>query len=141
VAWRSEWAVPPNRSIAGNVQEFVPRVQLPESRRLRASFRAGDRTFYPRIDEVIRIEARRNYSEVFLVQGSFMVREVLVSIERRLARWGFFRIRRSAIVNLDHVVEIRRERRGRYAVVLTDGSSVTVPAAVKDRIETLLAVD
>jgi DNA-binding LytR/AlgR family response regulator len=130
-----------NRPMAGNVQEFAPRVQLPEPRRLRASFRAGDRTFYPRVDEVIRIEARRNYSEVFLVSGSFTVREVLASLERRLARYGFFRVQRSEIVNLDHVVEIRRERRGRYAVMLSDGSSVTVPVAVKERIETLLSVD
>ncbi len=127
--------------VADNVETFTPRVRMIEPRRLRCAFRAGESTFYPYIDEVIRIQARRNYSEVFVTTGSFTVREVLVSLERRLAQFGLFRVQRSAIINLDHVVEIRRERRGRYAVVLSDGSSVIVPPAVRERLEQLLAVD
>jgi DNA-binding LytR/AlgR family response regulator len=130
-----------NPVVADNVETFPPRVRMMEPRRIRCAFRAGESTFYPYIDEVIRIQARRNYSEVFVTAGSFTVREVLVSLERRLAQFGFFRVQRSSIINLGHVVEIRRERRGRYAVVLSDGSAVIVPPAVKERLEQLLAVD
>lgn len=123
---------------ADNVETFAPRVRMMEPRRVRCAFRAGDSTFYPYIDEVIRVQARRNYSQIFVTSGSFTVREVLVSLERRLAQFGFFRVQRSSIINLGHVVEIRRERRGRYAVVLSDGSSVVVPPAVRERIEQLM---
>jgi|SRR5450631_2679835 DNA-binding LytR/AlgR family response regulator len=125
--------------VADNVEAFAPRVRMMESRRVRCAFRAGESTFYPYIDEVVRIQARRNYSEVFVTSGSFTVREVLVSLERRLAQFGFFRVQRSSLINLGHVVEIRREGRGRYAIVLSDGSSVTVPPSVRERVEQLLA--
>ncbi len=125
--------------IADNVETFAPRVRMMHSRRVRCAFRAGESTFYPYIDEVVRIQARRNYSEVFVTAGSFTVREVLVSLERRLAQFGFFRVQRSSIINLGHVIEIRREGRGRYAIVLSDGSSVIVPPAVRERVEHLLA--
>ena len=123
-----------------NVEAFAPRVRVTVPRRLRCAFRAGESTFYPFIDEIVRIQARRNYSEVFVSSGNFVVREVLVSLERRLAQFGFYRVQRSSIINLGHVVEIRRERRGKYAVVLSDGSSVVVPAAIREPLEQLLLV-
>jgi two-component system LytT family response regulator len=122
-----------------NVEVFTPRVRLPKSRRMRCAFRSGESTFYPYLDEVIWIQARRNYSQVNTKGSQFTVREILASLERRLAQHGFLRVQRSSIINLEHVVEIRRERRGRYAVVLSDGSTVIVPVAVKDRLEELLA--
>lgn len=125
--------------IIDNVEAFAPRVRVMPPRRPRCAFRAGESTFYPFIDEIVRIQARRNYSEVFVTGGNFIVREVLVSLERRLAQFGFYRVQRSSIINLGRVVEIRRERRGKYAVVLTDGSTVIVPAAVRERLEQLLA--
>lgn len=125
--------------MVANVEELVPRVRMREPRRLRCAFRTGDSTLYPHVDEVIWIEARRNYSQVFVTGRTFTVREVLASIERRLAQFGFLRVQRSSLINLEHVVEIRRERRGRYAIVMSDGSSVMVPVAVKERIEQLLS--
>lgn len=127
--------------IRDNVEEFAPRIEPAVTRRPRCAFRSGESTFYPYVDEVIWIQARRNYSEVFLTNRSFTVREVLASLERRLARFGFIRVQRSSILNLDHVVEIRRERRGRYGVVLSSGATIDVPAAFKERIEEMLAAD
>jgi two-component system, LytTR family, response regulator len=124
-----------------NVEAFIPRVRLSPSRRIRCAFRSGESTFYPYLDEVIWIQARRNYSQVNGRGSSFTVREILASLERRLAQYGFVRVQRSSIINLEHVVEIRRQRRGHYAIVLSDGSSVTVPTSVKDRLEQLLGGD
>src|SRR5689334_8781823 len=129
------------RSLHDNVEVFAPRVRLPELRRVRCAFRSGDTTFFPRLEDVIWIQARRNYSEVFMTTGNFTVREVLVSLERRLAPHGFLRVQRSTIVNLDHVVEIRRVGRGRYAVMLSNGSTVDVAAAIRDKIEQLLTIE
>ena len=106
--------------------------------RVRCAFRSGESTFYPHLDEVIWIQARRNYSQIFMCGCSFTVRELLSSIEKRLEPYGFFRVQRSAIINLAHVVEIRREGRGRHAVVLADRTFVVVSTEVRDRIESLL---
>lgn len=121
--------------------EFAPRFRRPVALRPRLPFRSGESTFYPHLDEVIWIQARRNYSEVFLAGRSFTVREVLVSLERRLAQFGFIRVQRSSIVNVEHIVEIRRERNRRYAVVLSDGNSIEIPSTMRERLEQLLAGD
>ena len=121
------------------VESFTPRPRVETPRRPRIAFRSGESTFYPHLDEVIWIQARRNYSEIHTCKGSFVVREVLASLERRLGQRGFLRIQRSWIINLEHVVEIRRERRARYAIVLIDGTSIDVPAPIKDLVEELLA--
>jgi two-component system LytT family response regulator len=127
--------------MATNVTAFTPRLREDPSppRRTRIAFRSGESTFYPHLDEVIWIQARRNYSHIYMAATSFTVRELLSSVEQRLERHGFFRVQRSAIINLEHVVEIRRERRARYAVILTDGTSVIVSPGTKERIESLLA--
>jgi two-component system LytT family response regulator len=129
-----------NERLLDNVEAFALRAEATPARprRMRCAFRSGDSTYYPYLDEVIWIEARRNYSDVHTCTGTFTVREILASLERRLEKHGFFRVQRSSILNIDHVVEIRRERRGRYAVVLSNGTSIVVPAAVKDRVEELL---
>lgn len=121
--------------------EFAPRFRRPVALRPRLPFRSGESTFYPHLDEVIWIQARRNYSEVFLAGRSFTVREVLASLERRLAQFGFIRVQRSSIVNVEHIVEIRRERNRRYAVVLSDGNSIEIPSTMRERLEQLLAGD
>ena len=130
-------------SALDNVATFTPHRAEPvqQQPRVRCAFRSGDSTYYPRVSDVIWVQARRNYSHVYLCGSNFTVRELLSSIERRLEQHGFFRIQRSTIINLDHVTEIRRERRGRYSVILSDGSAVGVPFAVKERIESLLAAD
>ena len=124
-----------------NVEAFVPRVRLPRGRRMRSAFRAGETTYYPYLDEVIWIAAKRNYSQVNAKGSSFTVREILASLERRLAPHGFMRVQRSTIINLEHVTEIRRERRGRYAIVISDGTTIIVPAAMKEQLEQLLTSD
>ena len=124
-----------------NVTAFAPRLRDEPGppRRTRTAFRSGESTFYPHLDEVIWIQARRNYSHIYMSGTSFTVRELLSSVEQRLEQHGFFRAQRSAIINLDHIVEIRRERRARYAVILSDGTSVIVSPATKERLESLLA--
>ena len=134
-------AIVARSSALDNVATFTPHRAEPveQQPRVRCAFRSGDSTYYPRLSDVIWIQARRNYSHVYLCGSNFTVRELLSSIERRLDR--FFRIQRSTVINLEHVTEIRRERRGRYSVILSDGSAIDVPFAVKERIESLLAVN
>lgn len=131
------------RTALDNVAEFTPHrreTAIPPAR-ARCAFRSGESTFYPHLSEVIWIQARRNYSHIYLSGADFTVRELLSSLQQRLQQHGFFRIQRSTIINLEHVVEIRRESRGRYAVILTGGSSIVVPYAVKERLESLLGAE
>ena len=51
-----------------------------------------------------------------------MLRESMTSLEQRLDPNVFFRVHRSAIVNLDHVRELQPFARGEYVVILDDGT-------------------
>jgi DNA-binding LytR/AlgR family response regulator len=69
-------------------------------------FIGGRQTINP--DEVIRLQADVNYTEVFFTDGKkLIVATTLKEIESRfLAFPKFFRINKSLIINLDCIVEI-----------------------------------
>ena len=94
---------------AGQCRDIYPHRAEPveQQPRVRCAFRSGDSTYYPRLSDVIWIQARRNYSHVYLCGSNFTVRELLSSIERRLEQYGFFRIQAIHGHHLEHVTEIR----------------------------------
>jgi len=128
-------------AVITNIDSFARRVRMPEPRRKRCSFSMDDSVLYQYVDDVIWIQARTqgsNYSVVFATRRTFTVSEGLAALEARLAQFGFFRVQRSSLINLEHVVEIRRERRGRYAIVMSDGATVIVQPSVKEQVEKML---
>jgi two-component system, LytTR family, response regulator len=105
----------------------------------RISLRCGRRTFYIDPEELVRIEAAGNYTEIFLSSGSkILVRDLLSAVASRLESAQFRRIERSHVVNILHVVEVRRETRRRFSVVLRDGTELPLGGSYKDDLEQAL---
>jgi hypothetical protein len=50
----------------------------------------------------------------------------LARLERELARWGFVRVHRNAVVNLDRVRQLESLGSGRYGLSLADGTELVV---------------
>jgi two-component system LytT family response regulator len=67
-----------------------------------------------------------------------MLRETLVSLERRLDATRFFRIHRSAIVNLSRVREIRLSNKGDHLVTLEDNTRLRTTRARRWELEQLM---
>jgi two-component system LytT family response regulator len=63
------------------------------------------------------------------------VRISLAALEARLDPARFFRIHRSTIVNLDHVIELRHVSHGDYAVLLRDGTTLKGSRARREELE------
>jgi two-component system, LytTR family, response regulator len=76
-------------------------------------------------DEVDWIEADDYYAAIHARHGRHLVRESLASLEKRLNPERFLRIHRSAIVNVDRICEIRREK-AETLLILKDGIRVPV---------------
>ena len=92
------------------------------------------------VEEVDWIEADRKYS-VFHARGATVrVRESITVIEARLDPTRFARIHRSAIVNLDRVVEVGTFE-GRPHAVLESGARVPMSRSQKSRLFELIGVD
>jgi two-component system, LytTR family, response regulator len=109
-----------------------------ESRRL--VFRTGRRVFFVPPDGIRWIGAEGNYSRVHIDGTTFLVRELIGSLEARLTSLGFVRIHRSAIVNARAVTEIRRVTRHRLVAVLNDGTEVRLAHEYRASLERYLSV-
>jgi DNA-binding LytR/AlgR family response regulator len=79
-----------------------------------------------RMSDLLRLEAEGNYSRVYWIGSSMLIRRPLRDCERRLDKAKFFRARRDCIVNLEHVKHTRIVDLMRYVFVLQDGTEVTL---------------
>lgn len=81
------------------------------------------------------IEAAGNYVRLHTTAGdTHLVRETMSRLEQKLDPDRFVRIHRSAMVNLDHVEEIRHWSSGEYRVELDDGTELKLTRTYRERI-------
>lgn len=85
------------------------------------------------------IEAADCYVSLHVGATSHLVRQTMDEIEQQLDARQFFRVHRSAIVNLDRVREIHPLFRGDCALVLADGRRVKLSRSRRREFEALFA--
>lgn len=78
------------------------------------------------VNEIDWIEAAGNYVQLWLGQRSYFHRESLQLLENRVAKHGFVRAHRSALVRLDGVRELTRTRAGSLIAVLHSGARIPI---------------
>ncbi|MBC7894650.1 MAG: response regulator [Cytophagaceae bacterium] len=81
------------------------------------------------------IEGADYYAKLHVGAKVFMMRETLASLEARLDAARFFRIHRSAIVQLSRVRAVESHERGDGVVVLTTGARLKVMRARRELLE------
>lgn len=59
-----------------------------------------------KIDQILYVEADRNYSRILCIDKEYIVAITLKSMEAKLPEEVFFRIHRSYLVNLSHIDEV-----------------------------------
>ena len=97
--------------------------------------RDGGSVRFVRTADLAWIEAADYYVKLHARGKVHMLRESMTSLEQRLDPALFFRVNRSAIVNLDHVRELQLFGRGEYVVILEDGSKLRLVASRRDELE------
>ena len=106
--------------------------------RQRLAFKANGRVILVRVEEIDWIEADGNYVQVRVGPLSHQLRETISGLETQLASDRFMRISRSVIVNLDRIKELQPLFYGDYAVILQNGTRLTLSRNFRDRLEKLL---
>ena len=104
----------------------------------RLAVKTGGRVILLKAEEIDWVEAADNYVSLHVGVASHLLRETMNSIEHRLPSHRFLRISRSTIVNLDRVRELQPLFHGEYAVILTDGTRLTLSRGYRDRLSVLL---
>jgi len=105
----------------------------------RVVFRDGGRMLLYDALDVEWIEAHGAYVRVHTTNGSAVVRESLGDLEARLDPRTFFRIHRSAIVNIRRVLELRPQSHGDCTVVLRGGTELRLSRLRREEFEMRLA--
>ena len=108
----------------------------PEPQRLeRLVVKSGGRVFFLRTDDIDWIEAAGNYVRLHLGLESHLFRETMNRMETRLDGSRFARIHRSRIVNTERIKELQPWFNGDHAVVLRDGTRLTLSRLYKDKLQ------
>jgi two-component system LytT family response regulator len=88
--------------------------------------RAGDRVTMVELAHVDWIEAADYYVCLHVGATTHLVRRTMAGLERQLDPARFFRLHRSAIVNLERVRELRPDGRGEPVAMLEGGATLRV---------------
>ncbi len=114
-------------------------LRLGANRTERLAFKIDGRVIFVRPAEINWLEADGNYVKLHTGAACHQVRETLSWFEQQLPADRFLRISRSAIVNLDAIKELQPLFYGDYAVLLHNGTHLTLSRTFRDRVEKLLA--
>jgi two-component system LytT family response regulator len=91
------------------------------------------------VDEIHWIESAGNYVRLHVGDEVHKMRSTLVGLERRLDPEQFLRIHRSIIVNVDQLKQISPWNHGDLAVVLRDGTRLSLSRGYRAGVEKFLA--
>lgn len=106
----------------------------------RLVFKSKGRILFLPISDIRWIGAEENYVRICADRENHLLRETMAHFETRLDPNCFIRVHRSAIVNLQHVKEIRTDsQEGESFVLMQDGQKVPMSRGYRARISQLLA--
>ena len=105
----------------------------------RIMVRNAGRITFVRVEEVDWIEAQGDYVCLHCQGKKHLVREKISDMENQLATDRFLRIHRSTIVSIPRIKEMQPLFHGEYAVVLHDGTRLTMSRSFRDRVFERLA--
>ena len=104
----------------------------------RIAVRVRGSVFLVRTDDIDWIEAADYCAKLHVRDRVYVIRESMKSLAARLDPAHFFRVSRSAIVNLDRIREIQPFSRGSQIVIMKDGTQVILSRTRREALARLL---
>lgn len=124
-------------TLLADVAEPRPEPSEPRERAAeRLAIKDGSRVVFLRTDEIDWIEAADYYVQIHAGGKSYLHRETMQSLERRLDGEQFVRIHRGAIVNRRRIRELSSSRR-ETIVVMEGGATLKVARSQRDKLAVL----
>jgi len=102
----------------------------------RIAVKSDGRVIFLKTNDIDWVEAADNYVSLHVGKESHLLRETMTSIEARLPK-QFLRISRSTIVNTERIKELQPLFHGEYAVILRDGTRLTLSRSHRDKLQQL----
>ncbi|MGB2959754.1 MAG: LytTR family DNA-binding domain-containing protein [Bacteroidota bacterium] len=96
--------------------------------------KSGGRISFLRSEDIDWIEAQGDYVRLHTTGKKHMMREKISRLESQLPDQRFVRIHRSTIVNIDRIKEMQPLSYGDYAVILLDGTRLTLSRSFRQQV-------
>jgi len=104
----------------------------------RLAVKTDGRVLLLKTDDIDWIEAADNYVNLHLGHESHLHRETMSALEAKLPPGKFYRISRSAIVNVERIKELQPLFHGDYVVILRNGAKLTLSRNYREKLNQLL---
>ncbi len=104
----------------------------------RLILKSEGRILIVRKNEIDWLEAKVNHVLLHLRNETHCVRSTMLKLEEELDPFCFLRISRSAMVNLDFILELKPWLRGSYRVLLRDGTELLMNRNHLERLYSLI---
>jgi len=102
------------------------------------AIKAGGRVVVLDTAKIEWFESEGDYVRVHAGREVYLTRQTLNRVEMELGAGRFARVHRSAIVNMDFVKELHPLPGGDQALILRDGTQLTLSRGYRERVERLL---
>jgi two-component system, LytTR family, response regulator len=97
--------------------------------------KAEGKNVFVKVRDIDWIESSRNNVRIHVGPTIYLLHETTSAIASRLDPRKFLRIHRSSIVNIERIKELHPWFNGDYAVVLRDGTQLTLSSSYRDRLK------
>jgi two-component system LytT family response regulator len=104
----------------------------------RLAIKSSGRVVFLKIDEIDWIEAADNYVSLHVGTDTHLHRETMAGMAGQLPPNKFLRISRSTIVNVDRIKELQPLFHGEYAVILRNGTRLTLSRSYREVLDQLM---
>jgi DNA-binding LytR/AlgR family response regulator len=119
------------------MQVFPALLSPANSQSARVAVKARGRILFVNLSDVVAVHAEGNYVSLCTHGSSYLLRDSISAVAKRLEPYGFIRIHRSVLVNIPFVEEIRPFSTGEYGLRVRGGKEYTVTRTYKKNLKSL----
>ncbi len=103
----------------------------------RLAVKGDGRVVFVKVADIDWVEAADNYVSLHVGKDTHLLRETMTNLEQRLPAGQFIRISRATNVNMERIKELQPLFHGEYAVLLRDGTKLTLSRSHRDKLQQL----
>lgn len=120
------------------LSDLLAEVRPAQKQTERLAIKSGGRVVFIKTEDLDWVESADNYVVLHIGHESHMHRETMNAMEEQLPEPKFMRISRSTIVNVDRIKELQPLFHGEYAVILRNGTRLTLSRTYREKLDKLM---
>src|ERR1700733_14652595 len=121
------------------MEAFAMMLELVRPLPVRVALKVKGRIVFIDPADCVSVQADGNYVFLWRASDSYMLREPICAVAKKLEPYGFIRIHRSVLVNTSFVEEIQPYSTGEYGIRMRGGKEYTVSREGQKNLRSLAA--